>query len=63
MDRLMSKKEVCDLFNISTRTFDRWRAFWKASGLDVGEVKYRRAVRFRQEHIRKLLDQPQKYRI
>lgn len=45
---LMTKNEVADLLNVSTRTVDRWRA----AGLDLGEVKltptavpkYRRSV-------------------
>jgi hypothetical protein len=64
MDKLMTKNEVCDLFGISTRRFDRWRAVWRAKGLDGVEVAYsRRTVRYRPEKIRRLLNEPGPYRV
>jgi hypothetical protein len=56
LDRLLTKQEVCDLFNVSTRTFDRWRSEWSAKGVDVGEVKIRRTVRFKPAKIQHLID-------
>jgi hypothetical protein len=63
-DKLMTKRQVCDLFGISTRTFDRWRARWRAKGLNGVEVAFSpRTVRYRPETIRRLRDEPGPYRV
>lgn len=56
MDKLLSKKEVCALLGISTRTWDRWRALAKAKGIELGEVKFRNTVRWKPAGIQRLLD-------
>jgi predicted site-specific integrase-resolvase len=58
MSKLLTKYEVCELLRCSARTLDRWRSMWKAKKIDVGEVKIRKKVRFRQEAIEKLLSSP-----
>jgi hypothetical protein len=56
--QLLTKREACDLLRCSPRTFDRWRSLWKAKGVDVGEVRIRKKVRFRRERLERVLDTP-----
>lgn len=58
MSELLTKGEACDLLRCSPRTFDRWRSLWRAKGVDVGEVKIRKKVRFRRERLERVLDSP-----
>ena len=55
---LFTKKEVCGLFRCSERTFDRWRALWRAKGIDIGEVRIRGTLRFKADVIRRILENP-----
>ena len=44
MAKLMTKKQVADLFGISERTVDRWRHEGAITAIKVGSI-----VRFREE--------------
>jgi hypothetical protein len=56
--RLLTKKEVCELLRCSSRTFDRWRAIWRARGVEVGEVKIGKKACFRPDLIDRLIATP-----
>jgi hypothetical protein len=58
VSRLLTKAEVCELLRCSERTLDRWRSLWKAKGVDVGEVKIRKKVRFLREKVERLVTTP-----
>jgi hypothetical protein len=58
MSELLTKGEACELLRCSPRTFDRWRSMWKAKGIDVGEVKIRKKVRFRRDRLERLINTP-----
>lgn len=49
--RLMTKKELADLLQVSTRTLDRWAAM----GLDLGAVKVRGVKRYRREIVERFI--------
>jgi hypothetical protein len=63
MERLLTKKEVADLMHVSERTIDRLRARCSAEGMDVGEVRLCKVVRFRPEKIEDILKHPERYRV
>ena len=46
MTKLMTKKQVADLFGISERTLDRWRNEGTIDAFKVGSI-----VRFREEAV------------
>jgi len=46
MSKLLTKKQVSDLFGISERTLDRWRSAGTINAIKVGGI-----VRFRPEEI------------
>lgn len=56
--KLLTKKEVCDLLRISSRTWDRWRALFRVRGVDVGEVKIGKKACFRPDMIDRLIATP-----
>jgi hypothetical protein len=58
MIQMLTKVEACELLRCSPRTLDRWRSLWRAKGVDVGEVKIRKKVRFRRERLERVLDTP-----
>jgi excisionase family DNA binding protein len=46
MTKLMTKKQVADLFGVSERTLDRWRDAGTIDAIKVGGI-----VRFREEAV------------
>jgi hypothetical protein len=56
IDRLLTKRQAAAVFQVSTRTIDRWRSL----NLDLGSVKIRHTVRFSQAKIQKLLNSPKR---
>lgn len=59
MNNLLTKREVCTLLRISTRTLDRWRSMWRAKKQNpLGEVKIRRRTSFQRSAVEKLIQTP-----
>ena len=58
MAQLVTTREACDFLRCSPRALDRWRSLWQAKGIDVGEVKIRKSVKFRRERLERLIASP-----
>lgn len=55
IEPLLTRRQVCEIFNVSHDTVDRWAQGGWLTPLYVGPAKY--LVRFRPEEVRALLDQ------
>jgi hypothetical protein len=58
MTPLLTKKEVCELLRVSSRTLDRYRSVWRSRGIDTGEVKLGKLARFKREAIERIVNTP-----